>query len=47
MDSCIFCKIVAGEIPSYKVWEDSKHLAFLSIAPIMPGHTLLIPKSHS
>lgn len=47
MNDCIFCKIVKGEIPSFKIWEDSKHLAFLSIAPIMPGHTLLIPKSHS
>ena len=47
MDNCIFCKIVKGEIPSYKVWEDDKHLAFLSIAPIKPGHTLVIPKQHS
>lgn len=47
MNSCIFCKIASGEIPSNKVWEDDKHLAFLSITPIMPGHTLVIPKSHS
>lgn len=47
MESCIFCKIVRGGIPCYKVWEDNKHMAFLSIAPIMPGHTLVIPKSHS
>src|SRR3989338_5211430 len=47
MENCIFCKIVNGEIPSYKVWEDKNNLAFLSIAPIMPGHTLLIPKKHS
>lgn len=47
MDACIFCKIVKGEIPSAKVWENNEHLAFLSIAPIMPGHTLVIPKKHS
>lgn len=47
MDNCIFCKIVKGELPSFKVWEDDKHLAFLSIAPLMPGHTLVIPKEHS
>lgn len=47
MKNCIFCKIVQGGIPSYKVWEDENHLAFLSIAPIMPGHTLIIPKRHS
>lgn len=47
MDNCIFCKIVNGTIPSFKVWEDKNYLAFLSIAPIKPGHTLLIPKMHS
>lgn len=47
MDSCIFCKIIQGEIPSFKVWEDEKNYAFLSIAPIKPGHTLVIPKLHS
>ncbi len=46
MESCIFCKIVKGELPSYKVWEDSKHLAFLSTAPHHEGHVLLIPKRH-
>jgi histidine triad (HIT) family protein len=46
MDNCIFCKIIKGEIPSFKVWEDQNHLAFLSIAPIKPGHTLIIPKKH-
>ena len=40
----IFEKIVAGEIPSHKVWEDEKHLAFLDIRPVAPGHTLVIPK---
>ena len=43
---CIFCKIVAGEIPSYKIYEDDKVLAFLDINPITDGHTLLIPKEH-
>ncbi|MGL4780797.1 MAG: HIT family protein [Bacteroidales bacterium] len=40
----IFSKIVAGEIPCYKVYESDKFLAFLDIAPMSPGHTLLIPK---
>lgn len=44
--NCVFCKIVAGEIPSYKVWEDAKALAFLTIKPQTPGHILLIPKKH-
>lgn len=47
MDNCIFCKIVKGELPSAKVWENETHLAFLTIAPINPGHTLLIPKKHT
>ncbi len=40
----IFSRIVAGEIPSYKVAEDDKHSAFLDISPVAPGHTLVIPK---
>lgn len=40
----IFSKIVAGEIPCYKVAEDEKHFAFLDINPVAPGHTLVIPK---
>jgi histidine triad (HIT) family protein len=47
MPECIFCKIVKGEIPSYKVYEDEKTLAFLDIHPVNPGHTLVIPKKHS
>jgi len=43
---CVFCKIVAGEIPSSKVYEDDLVMAFLDIAPINPGHTLIIPKQH-
>ncbi len=43
---CIFCKIIAGEIPSYKVYEDDSVIAFLDINPVNPGHTLLAPKDH-
>lgn len=43
---CIFCKIVAGEIPSYKVYEDEDLLAFLDAFPVTEGHLLLIPKKH-
>lgn len=43
---CVFCKIVNGEIPSYKVWEDENNLAFLSLHPMKEGHTLVIPKKH-
>lgn len=46
MDDCIFCKIVRGEIPCKKVYEDEKFLAFLDISPISEGHSLLIPKDH-
>jgi histidine triad (HIT) family protein len=46
MDDCIFCKIIKGEIPCYKVYEDDKFLAFLDIKPLNSGHTLLIPKKH-
>lgn len=44
--NCIFCKIVAGEIPSHKVYEDGEFLAFLDINPQSPGHTQVIPKKH-
>ncbi len=43
---CIFCKIAKDEIPSYKVYEDNKTLAFLDIAPVNNGHILVIPKKH-
>jgi histidine triad (HIT) family protein len=46
MDSCIFCKIVNGTIPSYKVYEDDQVLAFLDITQVTKGHTLIIPKTH-
>ncbi len=42
--STIFTKIIAGEIPCHRVWEDDHHLAFLDIRPVQPGHTLVIPK---
>lgn len=44
---CLFCKIVAREIPAEIVYEDEKTLAFLDIHPINPGHALIIPKQHS
>lgn len=46
MKDCIFCKIVAGEIPAERVYEDEDFLAFLDIRPLAPGHTLVIPKEH-
>jgi histidine triad (HIT) family protein len=44
---CIFCDIVAGNIPSHKVYEDEHVLAFLDIMPASKGHTLVIPKTHA
>ena len=46
MSECLFCKIVAGEIPARKIYEDNDFLAFLDIFPASKGHTLVIPKSH-
>ncbi len=46
MENCLFCKIAAGEIPSTKVYEDERILAFRDIAPQAPTHILVIPKSH-
>jgi len=46
MSDCLFCKIVAGEIPSTKVYEDELVLAFRDIAPQAPTHILVIPKAH-
>lgn len=46
MDNCIFCRIVSGEIPSSKVYEDDEVLAFLDISQATKGHTLVIPKQH-
>lgn len=44
---CIFCKIVRGEIPSFKLYEDDKTFAFMDINPINPGHALIVPKHHA
>ena len=46
MSNCLFCRIAAGEIPSTKVYEDEKILAFRDIAPQAPVHILVIPKTH-
>ncbi|MDO4543793.1 MAG: histidine triad nucleotide-binding protein [Clostridia bacterium] len=46
MENCLFCKIVAGDIPSNKVYEDESVLAFLDIAPQAPVHILIVPKQH-
>ena len=46
MENCLFCKIVAGQIPSTKVYEDASILAFRDIAPQAPTHILVIPKAH-
>ncbi len=47
MADCIFCKIIAKEIPSHAVWENDRFLAFLTIRPVNPGHLLMIPKVHA
>jgi histidine triad (HIT) family protein len=43
---CIFCKLISGEIPSYKVYEDANFMAFFDISQFTPGHTLVVPKNH-
>ena len=43
---CLFCKIIAGDVPSTKVYEDEEMLAFRDIAPVTPTHILLVPKEH-
>jgi histidine triad (HIT) family protein len=45
--NCVFCKIVAGQIPSFKLYEDAHCLSFLDINPANPGHALVIPKNHA
>ncbi|MBU0625026.1 HIT family protein [Patescibacteria group bacterium] len=47
MSDCIFCQIIAGEIPSFKIYEDETVLAFLDIQPVSRGHLLVLPKTHS
>lgn len=46
METCIFCKIVAGEIPAYTIYEDEHFLAFMDVFPRAKGHALVIPKQH-
>jgi len=46
MKDCLFCKIVKGDIPSHKVWEDKEHIAFLDINPRQKGQTLVTTKKH-
>ncbi len=46
MADCIFCKIIKGDIPCHKVYENKDFFAFLDIRPLNPGHTLVIPKKH-
>ena len=46
MKDCVFCKIIAGEIPSHIIWEDKKHIAFLSIFPNTPGFSVVAAKKH-
>jgi histidine triad (HIT) family protein len=43
---CVFCQIVAGEIPASIVYEDAEHVAFLDVRPLFHGHTLLVPRAH-
>lgn len=45
--TCVFCKIIAGQIPSFKVYEDEHTFAFLDIAPFEKGHVLVVPKHHA
>ena len=47
MENCLFCRIINGEVPSVKVYEDDLVLAYLDINPVSKGHTLVIPKAHS
>ena len=46
MNNCIFCKIVKGEVPSYKIFENANFFSFLDISPFVKGHLLVIPKKH-
>ncbi|MFH1029784.1 MAG: HIT family protein [bacterium] len=46
MDNCVFCKIVKGDIPSYKIYEDDIVCAFLDIMPVNKGHILVVPREH-
>ena len=45
--NCVFCRIIRGEIPSFRIFEDDRALAFMDINPADPGHALVIPKIYS
>lgn len=47
MTDCLFCKIIAREVPATMVYEDDAVIAFSDIAPVRPGHTLVVPKEHA
>lgn len=47
MSDCIFCAIAAGDVPSARVYEDERIVAFLDIHPLRPGHTLVVPRQHA
>ena len=46
-ENCIFCKIIKGDIPSFKLYEDEETIAFMDINPVNPGHCLVVPKEHA
>lgn len=46
MEECIFCKIAAGQMADYKIYEDEAIIAFLDVMPVLPGHILVVPKAH-
>jgi histidine triad (HIT) family protein len=46
VSDCLFCRIVAGEVPAHVAYEDDEFVAFLDIRPLFPGHTLLVPRAH-
>jgi histidine triad (HIT) family protein len=45
-DACVFCKVIAGELPASIVYEDEQHVGFLDVRPLFEGHTLLVPRAH-
>ena len=46
-EGCVFCKIIEGAIPSYRLWESERFVVFLDIGPVQPGHALVVPKVHA
>lgn len=47
MSSCLFCRLIGGEIPSHQIYSDDRVVAFLDIHPHTPGHTLIVPRAHA